>query len=126
MYDSLRDVYVLENIMFDPRITFGNLVEVLVIALGGLFFLWELRTKLTILQITYDQFDKKLEKLDIEFKELAKVTTIIATQTERLNSFEHQLASIALAAQENFKTIMAAQEIFKATIFSKPKAKRGA
>lgn len=86
--------------------TVGNLLEILTIGLGGLFFIWELRSRLAILQFSNDNTAKHLERLDVDFRELAKVTVTIATQNERLNSFEARMAEIS----HNLKMTMETQE----------------
>lgn len=86
--------------------TVGNLLEILTIGIGGLFFLWELRSKLNILQFSNDSTIKHLERLDVDFKELAKVTISIASQQERLNSLEARIGEVS----DNLKVTMSTQE----------------
>lgn len=86
--------------------TVGNLLEILTIGIGGLFFLWELRSKLNVLQFSNDSTIKHLERLDVDFKELAKVTISIASQQERLNSLEARIGEVS----DNLKVTMSTQE----------------
>lgn len=92
--------------MISYTMTVGNLLEILTIGIGGLFFLWELRSKLNILQFSNDSTIKHLERLDVDFKELAKVTISIASQQERLNSLEARIGEVS----DNLKVTMSTQE----------------
>ena len=96
-------------------ITFGNILEILTIAVGGFAFLWEMRGKLSLLQYSHDDAMKRLEKLDTDFKELAKVTITMATQTQRLDTFERALNETNIHHEQRTKNL----DDLKSTLYTK-------
>lgn len=80
---------------FDPKLTFGNILEIAVIAISFVIFIIELRSKLAVLGVNYDVFIKRFEKLEIDVEKLAEVAIKIATQDQRLKSLETAIDTMA-------------------------------
>jgi len=71
------------------------------IAIGGLFFIWQIRAELSVIKINHDGFQKHLNELDIDFKELTKITATVANQNARLDSYELRIANIKEQITQN-------------------------
>lgn len=80
--------------MFEAKITVGNLLEIFTFAFGALMFILELRSRLQVLQITQENFEKQLGKLQEEVVILAKNSIVVGALQERLNSQSERMGTI--------------------------------
>jgi hypothetical protein len=80
--------------MFEAKITVGNLLEIFTFAFGALMFILELRSRLQILQLTQENFDKQLGKLQEEVVLLAKNSIVVTALQERLNAQSDRMLTI--------------------------------
>jgi len=86
---------------FDPHITVGNLLEILMIGIGGLYFIWEIKGKLSILQLNSETFEKHLSTLEVDVKELSRITALVANQSNRMDNFDTRIKDL----RENVNSI---------------------
>ncbi len=89
--------------MFDTTINIGALLQIAAMLGGGLYFLWKIQTQLEILNNTQMSFSKKIEKIDRELEELAKVTIEIARQDERMNAQDIRLQELSIRLESHLK-----------------------
>ena len=80
--------------MFEAKITVGNLLEIFTFAFGALMFILELRSRLQILQLTQENFEKSLSKLQEEVVILSKNSIVLTSVQERLNAQSERMTSI--------------------------------
>lgn len=79
---------------FNPTITFGNLVEIATIIVGGLIFLWEMRNKIALIQFNQENFIKHIERIDRDIETLSKATVTLAEQSVRISNVEEKLSEL--------------------------------
>jgi len=77
----------------------GNIIQIFVIVAGGIYFVWEMRTQLKLLRQSQDNIHDRLEKMDTEIENLAKVTIEMARQDERMAAMEQRVGD-RLAAMD--------------------------
>ena len=80
--------------MFDAHITIGNILETVTIFAGFVYFIFELKQKLGILSVNYEEFFKQFSNLEKDVKELSRAVNQIALQDQRLKMLESQFLDI--------------------------------
>lgn len=82
------------GMVFSLTITLGNILEILTIATGGLIFLWQMNTRLSILQNNHDTVARKVDKVEGEVDDLKTNVSQFAAIAERMNAFEQRLIDL--------------------------------
>lgn len=86
--------------MFDSTVTMGNLLQIIAMLLGGLYFIWVMEKKISILAINHTNFSERLTKIDIELQALAKITVEIARQDERMTAQDKRLQELSVRIED--------------------------
>lgn len=77
--------------MFDTTVTMGNIIQIVVILISGLIFLYRMESRLVLLTNIQENFTQRLSKIDAELEKLASVTIQIARQDERMTAQDVRL-----------------------------------
>ena len=87
---------------FDPTLSFGNLLMIILAGVGGLYFLWSIEAKLGVLVErlrSYEDISRaigsRLEKLDADIDSLRAAMTAIAVQAQRLDAIDERMNEIS-------------------------------
>lgn len=89
--------------MFDNTITMGNVLQIIAMLLGGLYFIWVMEKKISLLAITQTNFAGKLSEIETEVKNLTKITLEIAVQGERMNALDRRLNELSIRIDDQSK-----------------------
>lgn len=96
---------------FDPTISFGNLLTILLVTLGGLKFLWTLEAKLVVLVERlrgYEEISQairaRLAKTDTDIDALRAAMTAIAVQGQRLDGIDDRMNELSRRLNAGFDT----------------------
>ena len=81
--------------MFDNTVTMGNLLQILAMMLGGLYFVWVMEKKISILTVTQTNLTERLTKIDVELQQLTKIAIDIARQDERMSSQDTRMQELS-------------------------------
>lgn len=77
--------------MFDTTVTMGNIIQIVVILISGLIFLYRMESRLILLTNIQENFTQRLSKIDAELEKLSNVTIQIARQDERMTAQDNRL-----------------------------------
>lgn len=84
--------------MFDLTVNLGNLITIVSVAVGGIWFLANFRTDIQIIVQRLSQFDSELKNFDQRLAKMAdgldkltEVLTRIARQEERLDGIDQRI-----------------------------------
>ena len=80
---------------FDSSISVGTLIQVAVLIGGGLWFVWEMRTRMALLGNAQHKFIERPTRIDDQLENLAKVTIEIARQDERMNAQDARIQELS-------------------------------
>ena len=75
-------------------ISAGNIIDVLIFLGSCATVIFRIEGKLGIVTATQTSFMSRLDRVDEELRELAKVTIEMARQTERLNSYDARITTL--------------------------------
>lgn len=75
------------GLMFDWRISIGTVIEVMSIVGGGLFFLYNMKSRIEVMAM-------ELALVKNELSKLGDILTMIAVQKTRLQSLEEDLKEL--------------------------------
>ena len=89
--------------MFDNTITMGNLLQIIAMLLGGLYFVWVMEKKIALLTVTQTTFAAKLTEIDTEVKNITKITVEMAIQNERLVALDKRLNELSIRIEDTGK-----------------------
>lgn len=81
--------------MFDSTITMGNILQIVAMLLGGLYFVWVMDKRIAILNMTQATFTERLTKIDVELQQLTKITVDIARQDERMTAQDTRVQELS-------------------------------
>ena len=81
--------------MFDNTITMGNLIQIVAMLLGGLYFLYTIKQEIALLANSQRNFVERLGKIDTDLAQLANVTIEIARQGERMTAQDRRLQELS-------------------------------
>jgi hypothetical protein len=77
--------------VIDPTITTGNILQIIIIVSGGLFAIWEIRTRMAVIVSNHEALTQKTAKIAGELEQLAKLAVEIARQDERMAAIDRRL-----------------------------------
>lgn len=80
---------------FDPTITLGTVLTLAGFILGGMAFVYAIRSDVAQLGTRESQFRERLDALETEFKKMTDVLVQIARQDERMRAHESRLEDFA-------------------------------
>lgn len=88
--------------MFDPSVNLGNLITIVSVAVGGIWFLSNFRTDISVIVQRLTQFDiemknldQRLAKLGDSMDKLGDILVKIARQEERLDGMDQRMNDAA-------------------------------
>ena len=87
---------------FDPTLSFGNLLTIVLAGVGGLYFLWSIEAKLGVLVErlrSYEDISRaigsRLEKMGADIDNLRAAMTAIAVQAQRLDAIDQRMNELS-------------------------------
>lgn len=80
---------------FDGTINLGTLLNIAAMLAGGLYFLWEVKAKLSILTNSHQGLVERLDKVDHKLEALGQTTIIIARQEERMAAQDGRIQELS-------------------------------
>ena len=89
--------------MFDNTVTMGNVLQIVAMMLGGLYFVWVMEKKISILAITQTALTDRLTKIDVELQQLTKITVDIARQDERMTAQDTRIQELSNRVEDVYK-----------------------
>jgi hypothetical protein len=81
--------------MIDTTISLGNLLQIAVIAGGGIIFMIRFVSKFTLLDDAHKGFSMRFDKIDEELRKITAVSVQLARQDERLNFVDQRIIMLA-------------------------------
>lgn len=89
--------------MFDNTITMGNVLQIVAMMLCGLYFVWVMEKKISLLALTQTNLAERLSKIDIELQQLTKITVDIARQDERMTAQDTRIQELSNRVEDVYK-----------------------
>lgn len=89
--------------MFDNTVTMGNVLQIVAMLLGGLYFVWIMEKKISILALTQTNFSNKLIEIETEVKNITRITVEMAIQNERLVALDKRLNELSIRIEDTGK-----------------------
>lgn len=71
------------------------ILQTIAIAVGGLFFLWQMKLELNLLKVNQQQVDVKLENITQKVNELGHAAIQIARQDERITAQDLRIQELS-------------------------------
>lgn len=68
----------------DGSINIGNLLQIIIMLGGGIYFLYSIKTEMAVMGNIQKNFSDKLTRVDLQLEELARVIIEMAKQGERM------------------------------------------
>lgn len=92
---------------FDGSISLGHLINAFVMIIGGFYFVWEVKSRLSLLiQETALRHASNVEKftsIDIQLKALVNTTVELAKQEIRMNNVDERLQELSNRISSHIK-----------------------
>lgn len=89
--------------MFDNTVTMGNVLQIVAMMLGGLYFVWIMEKKISLLALTQTNLTERLSKIDVELQQLTKITVDIARQDERMTAQDTRIQELSNRVEDVYK-----------------------
>lgn len=84
---------------FDGTISLGHLINAFIVIIGGFYFIWEVKNKVSLLiQETSMRHESNIEKfisIDVQLKALVNTTVELAKQEMRMNSIDDRILELS-------------------------------
>ena len=80
-----------------------QILQILVILAGGLFFLYQIKAQLIVLSSIQQNLGDRLKQLEIEIKQLAEVTIDLAKQGERMTVLDLRMTNLSTRIDDYIK-----------------------
>lgn len=81
--------------MIQWSITVGNIIEIAVIAVGGIIFMLKMQNRVDLLALEVTHVEDQLKLMSKSFEQIGEVLTKVALQDQRISSMEHRLEELA-------------------------------
>lgn len=114
--------------MIDTTINMGHIIQFFVMVCGGAWFLWELRTRLALLDSNVTLSHRRLDKIDMDIEGLSKIAVQIALQEARMNVQDQRLNEISTRVHEQIskfadavQTMIVADRVSQVVVRKKPR-----
>lgn len=85
----------MNNITFEPTITFGLILQTIILGTTIYTFLYNMKNQLSLMKNDIAHLQQSQESLAEAFKQLGKVLTSVAVQDTRINMIEKRLDELA-------------------------------
>jgi hypothetical protein len=72
-----------------------QILQILVILSGGLFFLYQIKAQLIVISSIQQNLGDRLRQLEVEIKQLAEVTIDLAKQGERMTALDLRMTNLS-------------------------------
>lgn len=86
--------------MLDATVSLGNLLQIIAMLGGGLYFLYSMKGELAVINNVQQNFKDQLNVMNEELKVLSKITIEIARQDERMNAQDIRLTTLSVRIDE--------------------------
>ena len=81
--------------MFDLTINLGIILQTFILMSTISYFIWRIHTRAEILETRLNQFDKTINKIDLELEKLITVTVELAKQDQRIANLELRIQAVS-------------------------------
>lgn len=86
--------------MIDPTVSVGNLIQIVVIVMGGVSVFFALRSDVRVIRHDMNNLRERQDALSEAFKQLGDILAKVAVQDERLIGWERRIQSVERTIDE--------------------------